>query len=191
MKRGKSATILEQAVDQAGQAIGQVKDQASELTERLAPVVEDAKVKLGEAATAAAVKAEPMVTKMADAISEKTPDNVTEKVNAMLPTKTEEKKGGKLKKFLLALGLGAVVAAVAKKMQDKKAAQTWHSAPSTPPTPTAAAAGAASAAAASAAEHADDSAGASPDEAKADETEAPHRATTPDNPVTEIDIEKK
>jgi hypothetical protein len=87
------------------------------------------------------------------------------------------------------LGLGGIVAAVAKKLSDREATTAWQS--SYTPTP---AAPASSAGAHRADESADaaanDQGGASPDVAAADAAAAPHAATTPDDPAEVIDVSK-
>lgn len=96
-----------------------------------------------------------------------------------------------LRTVLVALGLGGAGFAVVKRLNSKKQADSWQSSytppaatttTTTPPTPLADAA-------ADSAAH--DVAASDPAEAAADATDTPHVATTPDSPVTEVDIDKR
>jgi hypothetical protein len=107
-----------------------------------------------------------------------------------------------LRTIMVVLGLGAAGFAVVKRLNDKQRADSWQSSytppstrPSTPPatppassTPPETSTPLADAAADSVA---DDVAASDPAEAAADAHEAPHVATTPDNPATEIDVDKR
>jgi hypothetical protein len=99
-----------------------------------------------------------------------------------------------VRNVLVVLGLAGVAAAVAKKLSSRQPTTSWQSAYTPPPAPTTSpAAGPVGAGAAGAhrADEADDVAASDPAEAASDATDAPHDASTPDNPVTEIDIEKQ
>ncbi len=103
-----------------------------------------------------------------------------------------------LRTIMVVLGLGAAGFAVVKRLNSKQRADSWQSSytppstrPSTPPassTPPSSSTPLADAAADSVA---DDVAASDPAEAAADAHEAPHVATTPDNPATEIDVDKR
>ncbi len=86
-----------------------------------------------------------------------------------------------MRKLLVLGGLAAAAAFVAKKLTTQEH-DLWHTpdtdadtSPERPSAPPAA--------------HADDSAGASPDEALADAAEAPHVVTDPDHPVSETPVD--
>ena len=93
-----------------------------------------------------------------------------------------EPKKHRFRNFLLVLGLGGVVAFVAKKLSDRPSTTTWESSPTPAPAP----------AAPTGAHRADpddaDQGGSSPDVAAADAAAEPHAATTPDNPAETIDV---
>jgi hypothetical protein len=96
----------------------------------------------------------------------------------------------RLRAVLVALGLGGAGYAAFKRFGGKKQTMTgWQSSVSAPPASPAASDSPLADAAAEAA--ADDVAASDPAEAAADATEAPHGATTPDNPVTEVDLDKR
>jgi hypothetical protein len=109
------------------------------------------------------------------------------------------KQKHRVRKLLMVLGLGGVVAFVAKKMSDREPTTAWQSS-YTPPAPAAGTtttmpgtpeADDSGIGAHRADETADDVGGASPDVAVADAAAEPHVATSPDNPVEEIDLTKE
>ena len=87
----------------------------------------------------------------------------------------EKKKRSKVKTLLVITGIAAVAAFVVKKMQSSGESENWQSSytPTPAPRPTAVA---------------DEAAGASPDEAIADQAEAPHPVTTPEDPAEVVDV---
>ena len=87
----------------------------------------------------------------------------------------EKKKRSKLKTLLVVTGIAAVAAVVVKKMQSSGESENWQSSytPTPAPRPTAVP---------------DEAAGASPDEAIADQAEAPHPVTTPEDPAEVVDV---
>ena len=97
-----------------------------------------------------------------------------------------------LRTIVVALGLGGAGFAVVKRLNSKQRADSWQSSytpPSTTPaTPQSPSTPLADAAADSVA---DDVAASDPAEAAADARETPHVATTPDSPVTEVDVDKR
>ena len=213
MRSSKSASTLSQVVDQA-------KEQAADLGERMGPALDDARVKLDEArdrltpivdealeaARDAADRARPHATaakvaataatakgarKVATALDERLPDDRTP---AVIRTASERKKGGKLKKLFVLLGLGGAAAFVAKKLTSEPA-PSWQSVP--PPAPTtspastpSATAGPSATGAAATGDEANDAGGASPGEAASDSVDEPHQPTTPDNPADEVDVKQ-
>ncbi len=96
---------------------------------------------------------------------------------------------------LIRLAVGAaVVAGVAKALQARRAEPVWHSVPvAVPDAPSQKSAqkpAPKSVEPAPSAGHADDAAGSSPDEAAADQVEAPHVPTTPDAPAEIVVLEE-
>lgn len=214
MRRSKSATILEQAADQAGQVLAQAKEQAVDLAERIAPVAQDAKEKLVEQAGELAERIAPAAADAREKVAEKVGPTAADakaraagvaalatakaaEVAADAKTRTAETlpdsvvdtsdSSGRSRtvKVLTFLGLGTAAVFVAKKIKDRRTPQ-WHTAPVG--VPTMPAQNQAQNQAQSQAQ-ADDASGASPDEAAADQAEHPHRATTPDNPAETVVLE--
>ena len=95
-----------------------------------------------------------------------------------------------LRTVLVALGLGGAGYAVVRRLNDKQRAASWQSS-YTPPTSTTPPASSTPLADAAADSVADDAAASDPGEAAADATDTPHVATTPDHPVTEVDVDKR
>jgi vacuolar-type H+-ATPase subunit H len=172
---------VESAVETAREKAGPV---ISEAREKAAPAVHDARDKL-------ATEVLPVITAAIAAAGEATEDvrGETKKRGkaavAALKGDVEAPapKRHRFRNFLLVLGLGGVVAFVAKKLSDRPSTTTWESSPTPAPAP-AAPAGAHKAEPFGA----DDQGGSSPDVAAADAAAEPHAATTPDNPAETIDV---
>jgi len=188
-------TALASAKDKAGPAIADAKTKAgpvlADARAKAAPVIADARAKAGPAiASGAAIAAEKVAAGAAIA-AEKAAD-AAEAAADMVAEVAEppKKKGGKLKKFALLGGLVAGLAFVASKLRGSKEADNWQSSYSPTPAPTPAPAPPSPpvtpAAPTSGAN--DDGAGASPDEALADQVEAPHPVTTPDEPAEVVEL---
>jgi len=105
------------------------------------------------------------------------------------------KETHRFRNFLVVLGLGGIAAAVGKKLSDRPATTTWQSTPTSTPTssPTSSPEPASSEGThrAPVADPGNDYGGASPDVAAADAAASPHPASTPDDPVTIVDVSKK
>jgi hypothetical protein len=95
-----------------------------------------------------------------------------------------------LRTVLVALGLGGAGFAVVKRLNARQQTDSWQSS-YTPPSSTTPAASTTPLADAAADSVADDAAASDPGEALADATDTPHVATTPDNPVTEVDVDRR
>ena len=177
--RQKAAPLVAEARDKAAPALAEAKDK---LTHEVLPVITAALAAAGEAteevrgearrrsaATAAALKGE---------------------------VEAPEKKKHRLRKLILVLGLGGLVAFVAKKLSDRQATTAWQSSfqptpAATPPTSVDETPTATAAAAAAGRGSAQDEGGATPDVAAADAAAEPHPATTPDDPAEEVDVQDK
>ena len=198
----KVAPTVESAREKAAPLIADARDKAAPLIadarEKAAPLVADAREKAGPALAAGkdrlTTEVLPVITAAIVAAGEATEDvrGETKKRGraavAALKGEVEapEKKTHRLRKALILLGLGGVVAAVAKKLSDRPATTAWQS--SYTPTPSAPAADSGPAGGAHKADN--DQGGASPDVAAADAASEPHDATTPDNPAETIDVSK-
>ncbi len=178
---------IESAVATARETTGTLLAEASE---QAGPVFADARDKAGPAIAEARAKATPVIAAGAAVAAEKASvgaslaaekaargrDRAAAKV-AELQGKPQKKKGGKLRKLLLFGGLAAAAGVAFKKLKGDQAADNWQSSyvPSPPPT---------------AVPDADDSAGASPDEAVADSAESPHPVSTPDDPAETVTLDE-
>jgi hypothetical protein len=197
----KNKSLLDQATETVAQYADQVKPQVESAVatakEKAGPALADAKAKAGPAladakakagpaladakakaapvvATGAAIAAEKLASG-AQAVADKAGEVSTSAADAAKP----KKKGGKLKKLLLITGIAAGAAFLAKKLRGGSESQNWQSSYTPTPAPRPASE--------------EDSGGASPAEAIADQadTEAPHPVTTPDDPADVVDIDKK
>ena len=218
LMREQAEEVMERLSPHVEVARKEAKLRAAEARELAAPYVHDVKERTAPAVEGAKAKftAEvlPVITAAVAAASEATEEAREEAKKrgaataAALKGEVEApKKTHKFRNFLLLLGLGGVVALVAKKMSDRQASTAWQSAYT--PSTSAGTAGSPSysapgvtpsdapqvddtpvgTAAAAAAAKARDEAGAGPDEAAADAERHPHAATTPDNPAEEIKVD--
>lgn len=195
----KSKTLLDHANDLAtelAEKVGPQVEHAMETAkEKAGPVIAEAREKAGPAVSDAREKIQteviPALTAALAAADEATAE-VREEAGkrskaavAALKGEVEAptKKTHRFRNFLLVLGLGGVVAFVAKKMSDRPASTTWESNYTPAPAPQAT-----PSSGAHRAEGADDQGGASPDVAAADAAAEPHAATTPDDPAETIDV---
>lgn len=220
----KKKSLIDQASDyvegvrpQIESAMVSARDEAfaliAEAREKAGPAIAEAREKAGPALAEARAKAAPLIASGAALAAERAAagrELATAKV-AQLKAEPEPRKGGKLKKVLIFLGVATAVGLVAKKLQSGAPSDNWQSSyvpvpppaqPARPAPPTHAAAPAAAqapaAAEAPAAKRrkteatgtaAEDAAGSSPDEAIADLAEAPHPVTTPDHPAEVVALE--
>ncbi len=192
--RDRIVPVVNDAYDRVGPAASDARDRLAPLVadardrgaslveearDRLAPLVEDARDRAKD-------RLNDLGETVATALDERLPDDRT----PALVSKHSSKSGGAWKKVLLALGLGAVVAVVAKRLRGG-GSEDWQSAPGRPtpvPSPSATAAGVASAEAASPAATDHDVAGGTPDEAVSDAVETAHPITTPDEPAEQVEV---
>ncbi len=173
--RVKAAPVVAEARTKAAAQLADARVKA-------APVVAEARTKAAGHLADAREKAAPVVAAGAAAAGEKAAAARVLADAKVAEIKGEEpKKKGKLKRFLLLGALAGGVALVAKKLQGGSTSDNWQSSyvPTPAPTPAAPAAAPSSM---------EDTGGASPDEALADEAEAPHPVTTPDEPAEVVEI---
>lgn len=184
--REKAGPVLSDARDKAAPVVADARTKAAaqlaDAREKAAPVLADARARAAEQLSDARDKAAPVAAAGAAAAGQKATAVRGLADAKVAELKGEKPKGSKLKRILV-LGLIAGVAAfVAKKLQGGGSADNWQS--SYVPTPAPSATTAAPTSAASV----QDTGGASPDEALADEVEAPHDVTTPDQPAEVVEI---
>jgi hypothetical protein len=199
----KAAEAREKAAPYMAEAREKAAPYVAEAREKTAPTVDNARTKL-------TTEVLPVITAAVHAASEATEEAREQAKKRGAATAAalkgeieapEKKESHKFRNFLILLGLGGVVAFVAKKMSDREASTAWQSSYTPTPasgatTPSYSAPGVSevdetpmgTAAAAAAAKTRDEGA-AAPDEAAADAAEEPHPATTPDNPVEEVKVD--
>jgi phage tail tape-measure protein len=205
---GRLAPHVESAQKKAGPMIADAQKKA-------APVIADAQKKAAPVIADAQKVAAPVVADARDKFNSEVLPVITAAVaaanEATEDARGEAKKRGKataaalrgeieapvkkkhrFRKFLLFAGLTGVAAVVAKTLSDRQASTAWQSTYTPTPAPVDETPTATAAAAAAAKRRAADDEGASaPDEAAADAGEAPHPATTPDEPAEEVQVDKK
>jgi len=216
--REKAGPALADARDKAGPAIADAKAKAApylaDARDKAAPYLADARDKAAPVLADARDKAAPVLAEARERLSTEVLPVVTAAI-AALDTVTEDaraetlrrgkavaaalkgevevpEKSHRVRNLIIALGLGGLVFALAKRFKGGEPTTSWQSSYTPPPTstPGPVPASGAAAGAAAGAEATDDTAASDPAEAAADATEVPHQPTTPDNPVTEIDVDK-
>jgi vacuolar-type H+-ATPase subunit H len=196
------APHVENAIDRAGPIISDARDKAgpllSDARDKAGPLLADARDKAGPLLADARDKAGPVVADARERLNKDVLPAISAAIaaagEATEDVRGEAKKRGlaaaaalkgeveapknrhRVRKLLILLGLGGVLAAVAKKKASRKPETAWQSSYTPPPAP-----------AAPAAKHRDKGA-ATPDEAIADAADKPHNATTPEDPAEETDL---
>jgi vacuolar-type H+-ATPase subunit H len=201
--RDKAAPVLAEARSKAAPVLADARDKAApvlaEARDKAAPFVSDARDKL-------TTEVLPAVTAALTTLDEATQDarDETKKRNkaavAALRGEVEApKKKHRVRRLLVVLGLGGVIFAVARMLGRRQPTTNWQSSYTPPPAPTPSPAGGpvadtatgGAAAGAHRADTGDDEAASDPAEAASDATDVPHDASTPDNPVEEVDVNKQ
>ncbi|MCW2765783.1 MAG: hypothetical protein JWO11_1742 [Nocardioides sp.] len=178
--REKAAPVLAEALDRAAAGLSEARDKAG-------PALAEAREKAGPALADARAKAGPIYASGAALAGEKAAvarDLANAKV-AQLKGEPAPRKRGKLRKIAVLALVAGVVGFIARKLQGAKETDNWQSSyvPSPAPSP--------AASRHAAEESPDDVGGASPDEAIADQAEAPHPVTTPDDPAEVVSVDEK
>jgi len=173
--REKAAPVIADALDRAATGLQDARDKAG-------PALADAREKAGPALADARAKAGPVIASGAALAGEKASaakDLANAKVAQLKGEQAPKKKGRKLRKLAFFAVVAGVTGFVAKKLQGGQSSDNWQSnyVPSPAPTP--------------AAPVADDPGGSSPDEALADQAEAPHPVTTPDDPAEVVSLDEQ
>ncbi|QNN54459.1 hypothetical protein [Nocardioides mesophilus] len=186
MAREKTAPLIAEAREKAGPVIADARDKAT-------PVVQDARTRFTTEVLPALTAAVAAANEATEDVREETAKRGKAAVAALRGEVEAPKQTHRLRNLLVVLGLGGVVAFVAKKMSSRPATTTWQSpTPPTPPSATNTGTHRAedSTVAAGEGEQGNDTGGASPDVVAADAATEPHTATTPDNPAETIDIKR-
>ena len=179
--RDRAVPVIADARDKAAPAFGSAKDR---FNSDVLPALTAAAVAAGEAT---------------EEVRGETRKRSKAAVAALKGEIEAPKETHRFRNFLVVLGLGGIAAAVAKKLSDRPATTTWQSTPtSTPSSPPTSSPTFTPEPASSAGTHrapvgdpGNDFGGASPDVAAADAAASPHPASTPDDPVTIVDLSKK
>jgi hypothetical protein len=200
-------SAFEQAKEAAGPATEEARERAIPLIQdardRAVPLLHDARETAAEKASTGAAAAKAAAAAAAAAAAEQAAQGrefAATKLAEVKGEPVEEQKGGKLKKLFFFGALAAIGGLLYRKLRTNTAEEdNWQSSyvpppPAPAPTPSPADGladpltdplpgqeeGMAT----------DDPGGAGPDEALADATDAPHEATTPDNPAEVVDIDE-
>ena len=210
--RDKAAPVLADARDKAAPVLADARAKA-------APVLAEARDKAAPYVAEARDKAAPYVAEARDRITTEVLPAVTAALAtvdaATLEARHETVKRGKAvaaalkgeveapqkkhrgRMVLLLLALGGAVFAISKKLGSRQPTTNWQSSYTPPPAPTTPTAGGPVAGVApEGGQHRgepspDDTAASDPGEAASDATDVPHDASTPENPVEEIDVDRQ
>ena len=196
--RDKAGPLLSDARDKAGAGLSDARDKAapylSDARDKAAPYVSDARDKFTSdvlPAMTAALAAVDEATEDARSETKKRGKAVAAALRGEVAAPEEKHRGRTL---LILLGLGGIAFAVAKRLGARQPTTNWQSSYTPPPAPVPPPAGGPVAGAdigAHRADEPDDIAASDPGEAVSDAADAPHDASTPDTPVTEVDVDKK
>jgi hypothetical protein len=200
--RDRVAPLIAEVREKAAPYVAEARDLAAPYVatarEKAAPYVADARERVTVTFTTEVL---PAVTAALGVVDEATEDARHETLRRgkavaaalkgeLSEPDTTDEETHRLRAVLVALGLGGAAFAAFRRFGGKKQTTTgWQSSTSVPPasppvsdTPLADAAAQAAA---------DDVAASDPAEAAADAVETPHVPTTPDNPVTEVDLDNR
>ncbi|CAN5451175.1 hypothetical protein BH10ACT10_BH10ACT10_23970 [soil metagenome] len=216
----QASDLAGSARDKAGPVLTDARDRAvpvlTDARDRAVPLMSDARDKAAPYVSDARDKAEPYVSDARDRFTDVVLPVLTAALasveDATEDVRGETKKRGKAvaaalkgeveapekkhrgRALLVLLGLGGLGYAAYKKFGAKQPTTNWQSSYTPPPAPAPTPAGgpvAGGGVGAHRAEGADDVAASDPGEAASDATDVPHDATTPDNPVEDVDVTKK
>ena len=183
--REKAAPVIADARDKAAPYLADARDKAApvlaDVRDKAAPVLADVRDRLTEEVipvVTGAITALDAATEEARAETLKRGKAVAAALKGEVP---EPRKTHRIRNLLIVLGLGGVAFAVAKRFGAGQPTTSWQSSYTPPPSP---------AEGAHRADTTQDTAASDPAEAAADATEAPHQAPTPDNPLTETDVDR-
>jgi hypothetical protein len=180
----KAAPVIADAMEKADSALEEAKEKA-------APMVAEAKDRTAPLVAAGAAAAIKGAAAAADAASQKAAEGRDLAQAKAAELDGSAKKKHRLRTFLLLTVVAAGLGFVVKKLTAGSGQDNWQSSYKPPPAPKATDTPIADAAAAASAEQGDDEAGASPDEAIADDADQEHPVTTPDEPAEVVDLGEK
>jgi hypothetical protein len=190
MARDKAAPYFSDARDKAAPVLSSARDSAAPVLDKAAPVLSDVKDRFTAEVlpvVTAAISALEDATEDARAEAAKRTKAVATAIRGEVAPPPKKHTGRNL---LLVLGLGGAAFAVVKRLGNRQPTTSWQSSYTPPPAPTPPATGGpVTDVGAHRADTATDTAASDPGEAVADATDVPHDASTPDNPVTEVDVD--
>jgi vacuolar-type H+-ATPase subunit H len=197
--RDKAVPVLADARDRAVPVLVDARDKAApyvaEARDKAAPYVSDARDKFTETVLPALTAALASVDEATEDVRDETKKRGKAVAAALKgEVAVPEKKKHRGRKLLVLLGLSGLGYAAFKKFGSKQPTTNWQSSYTPPPAPTPSPAGGPVATGGVGAHRldaeADDTAASDPSEAASDAADVPHDATTPDNPVEEVDVNK-
>src|SRR3954470_15900255 len=188
--RAKAAPVLADARAKAAPVLADARDRAT-------PYISDARERLATEVLPAVTAALATL----DAATEEARHETVKRSKAVAAALKGEVEAPQPKKHrgrwaLLLLAVGGAIFAASRKLSNRKPTTNWQSSYTPPPAPTAAtssgpAAGVGVEGGLHRAEDADDTAASDPAEAVSDSTDIPHPATTPDDPVEDIHVDRQ
>ncbi len=185
--REAAGPLIAEAREKAGPMIAEAREKAgpmiAEAREKAGPALHDARDRLGDRLSRDVLPALNAAVAAADHATEDVREEARRRglaAAAALRGEVESppRQHHRVRTLFLLLGLGGVLAAVAKMLSDRQASTAWQSSYTPPPAPASSPFG-------------NDEAGAAPDVAAADAQAEPHGITTPDNPAAETDLTEK
>ena len=197
--RDKAVPVLADARDRAVPVLVDARDKAApyvaEARDKAAPYVSDARDKFAETVLPALTAALASVDEATEDVRDETKKRGKAVAAALKgEVAVPEKKKHRGRKLLVLLGLSGLGYAAFKKFGSKQPTTNWQSSYTPPPAPTPSPAGGPVATGGAGAHRldaeGDDTAASDPSEAASDAADVPHDATTPDNPVEEVDVNK-
>src|SRR3954447_21256178 len=189
--RAKAAPVIADARAKAAPALAEARDRAM-------PHLVDARERLATEVLPAVTAALATL----DAVTEDARQETVKRSKAVAAALKGEIEAPQPKKhrgrwaLLLLLGVSGAIFAASRKLSNRKPTTNWQSSYTPPPAPTTAtssgpAAGVGVEGGLHRAEDADDTAASDPAEAVSDSTDIPHPATTPDDPVEDIHVDRQ
>src|SRR3954468_5538679 len=188
--RAKAAPVIADARAKAAPALAEARDKAM-------PHIVDARERLATEVLPAVTAALATL----DAATEEARQETVKRSKAVAAALKGEIEAPQPKKHrarwaLLLLAVGGAIFAASRKLSNRKPTTNWQSSYTPPPAPTTATssgpgAGVGVEGGLHRAEDADDTAASDPAEAVSDSTDIPHPATTPDDPVEDIHVDRQ
>jgi vacuolar-type H+-ATPase subunit H len=196
--RDKAAPLLADARDKAGPYLTEARDKAAPLLadarDKAAPVVSDARDRFQKDVLPAVTAALASLDEATEEVRAEGKKRGKAVVAAAKGEVAAPEKKHRFRTLLIVVGLGGIAYAATKALGKKQPTNNWQSSYTPPPAPTPPPAGGPVAGGGTGAHRAEaphDEAASDPAEAASDAADEPHAATTPDNPVEEVDVTKK